>query len=318
MELYYKYTDYLIKKYGAKTYKLPINLPVTCPNRDGNLGKNGCAFCGEKAAGFEILSDAISVENQLLENKEYMGDRFNAEKFIAYFQNFTNTYLPLTHLRKFIAEAVQVDDIVAINLSTRPDCINEEYLEGVLAEIEDKNPLVELGLEIGLQTVNYHTLEEVQRGHTLAEFIDAVLMAKKYDLEVSVHLIPNLPGDNLLDVRENARILSALGVDTVKLHALYIRENSLFGKKYAEGELEITSLDDYIERIILFLENLDPSIAVQRLLGRAPGKETLFENWDLHWTKIQNKILAEMKKRETYQGKKFDYLSGKALKGFTQ
>ena len=312
MDKYYRYSNYLKEKYGVKTYKLPINLPMTCPNRDGNLGENGCAFCGEDGAAFEKSNHSDSVTEQLLEVKEYIGDKYNAEKFIAYFQNFTNTYLPLNQLINYVKEALKVDDIVEIALSTRPDCINKTYLNKLDQTVGNTN----LSLELGLQTVNYHTLKDINRKHTLAEFIDAVLSTKTNNIDVGVHLILNLPGDECLDIKECAKILSALKVDTVKLHALYIRENTEFGKRYQNNDLELISLNEYVKRVITFLVYLSPDIAVQRLLGRAPRDKTLFVNWGYGWGEIHQKIINQMDKRNTYQGKKFDYLQGKALRKF--
>lgn len=317
MDRYYRYSSYLKERYGGKTYKLPINLPLSCPNRDGLLGQTGCAFCGEKAAGFESLPSTFSVRKQLAKNKEYIGQKYRAEHYIAYFQNYTNTYLPLGKLIDYVEEALALDDLVEIAISTRPDCINEEYVSRLLSVIKARKPQVNLSFELGLQTVNYHTLLEINRGHTLAEFIDAVLTIKAYQAELGVHLILNLPGDTLIDVQENAKILSALKIDHVKLHALYIREGTRLGEDYQRGELRMISLADYIERVINFLEYLAPTIAVQRLLGRAPEEGTLFANWDHSWWKIHQLIIREMEERATSQGKKYNYLGGKALQQFS-
>ena len=313
---YYKYSQFLKDKYGEKTYKLPVNLPTTCPNRDGNLGHEGCYFCGEEGADFEMLSEEMSVKNQLLENKDYIGERYGVNQFIAYFQNFTNTYLPLEQLKKYVREAVQVEGIKAVYFSTRPDTINRRYISEIKSEIKSYSDEIELGFEFGLQTVNYKTLNKVNRKHGLAEFIDAVLTAKSLNVEIGAHLILNLPGDNIEDAVEGARILSALNLDHVKLHALYIRENSVFGNMYKNNKFELCSLDEYIERVIMFLENLSPDIAVQRLIGRAPEEGTLFINWETPWWEIHDMIIKEMNSRDTIQGSKFDYLGGKALKRF--
>lgn len=315
-EVYFKYSKFLKDKYGKKTYKLPINLPTTCPNRDGNFGKEGCYFCGEEGANFEMLSDDISVRNQLLKNREYIGERYGVDQFIAYFQNYTNTYLELETLKAYAKEAAAVEGVKAVYFSTRPDTINKRYISELKETLAAVSEEIELAFEFGLQTVNYKTLQAVNRQHGLAEFIDAVLTAKKFNAEIGAHLILNLPGDSREDVVEGAKILSALGIDHVKLHALYIRENSFFAKKYLAGDLKITSLEEYIERVILFLEHLSPEIAVQRLLGRAPGEESLFENWDLPWWQIHDRIIKEMKERESYQGRLFNYLNGKALNKF--
>lgn len=318
MDVYYRYSSHLQKKYGVKTYKLPVNLPLTCPNRDGLLGEEGCHFCDEEGAAFQFSALDLTIEQQLLRIKDHIAERYNAEKYIAYFQNFTNTYLPLEDLKDNVRQALNVDDIVEVSFSTRPDCINHHYLQSLTNLIYKLDPQVNLSLELGLQTVNYHTLNICNRGHTLAEFIDAVLTAHRNRVKVGVHLILNLPGDNMLDVKENARILSALGVDNVKLHALYIREGTHFGKLYKQGKMNITSLEEYQKRVITFLEYLDEDIAVQRLLGRAAEEKTLFANWGKNWREIHNSIINRMKARNSYQGKKCDYLQGKALKKFTE
>ncbi len=316
MELYYRYSDHLKKKYGFKTYKLPVNLPVTCPNRDGVLGIGGCSFCGEEAAGFENLPSSLTVKEQLLKNKEYIGKNYGADKYIAYFQNFTSTYQPLNRLKSYIKPVMEIEDIVEISISTRPDCLNADYMEALQGLVYNINPDLKLSFEIGLQTVNYRILQQINRGHTLAEFIDAVLAARHYGIATGAHLILNLPGDKMVDVIENAKIISALKIDNVKLHALYIREDTIMGEQFKKGELNMIPLEEYINRVITFLEYLDPEIAVQRFLGRAPEEKSLFVNWDHSWWKIQEMIIKEMKTSKSFQGKKFDYLGGKALKIF--
>jgi len=315
MTRYYKYSSYLKDKYGAKTYKLPVNLILTCPNRDGVLGTGGCSYCGEEGASFEDASNT-PVKEQLLELKDPIANKYNAEQFIAYFQNFTNTYLPLDKLLINIEQALEVDDIVEVALATRPDCISREYAGAISNLVAEEAPDTNINLELGLQSINPHTLENINRRHSLAEFIDAVNIADDYDFDVGAHLILNLPGDKRRDVIESAKLMSALGVDNVKLHALYIREDTELGEQYQTGELEMISLDDYIDRVISFLEYLDPDIGVQRLLGKAPQEGTLFVNWGYNYSEVNNLILKEMENRDSYQGKKFDYLDGKALHEF--
>lgn len=303
-ELYKTYSKYLQDKYKDKVYKLPVNLPLTCPNRDGKKGRGGCTFCADVGAGFESLSNTISVKNQLLQNKEYISKKYKANKFIAYFQNYTNTYLPLEDFKKYISEAV-LEDVVEIAISTRPDCIEDEYLQ-FLKEIEQEKNVV-ITIELGLQTVNYHTLKKVNRGHGLSEFIDAAIRVKKFGFNICVHLILNLPWDNIEDVIENARVLSVLNVDQVKLHALYIMKGTKMGEMYENNEITMISLEEYIERVITFLENLSPEIVIQRLIGRAPEENSLFVNWKTSWWKIRDEIHEKMDSRESYQGKRYLY-----------
>jgi radical SAM protein (TIGR01212 family) len=185
---YHVYSDHLKHRYGEKVYKLPISLPVTCPNRDGTCGSNGCAFCGEIGAGYENLPASMTVGMQIAANRTHITAKYKAKKFIPYFQNFSNTYLPVEELKQYILEACQ-EDVVSIALATRPDCVNDHYL-AMLAEIS-KSKGVDISIELGLQTVNYHSLQKVNRGHTLAEFLDAVLRIKRYNMEVCAHIILN-------------------------------------------------------------------------------------------------------------------------------
>ncbi|QSX07045.1 TIGR01212 family radical SAM protein [Sedimentibacter sp. zth1] len=300
-ELYNEYSKYLKNKYGEKVYKLPINIPVTCPNRDGTLGVGGCTFCAEVGTGFEMLENTLSVEQQLKKNMEYIKKKYKANKYIAYFQNYTNTYLELEKFKEYVNQTA-IQNIVEVAISTRPDCVSNEYLD-FLSEFRQKNN-INVSIELGLQTVNYHTLKKINRGHTLAEFIDAVLRIKKYGFEICTHLILNLPYDDMDDVVETSKILSALHVEQVKLHSLYVIENTVMGTLLKKGEITLLSKDDYIERVIIFLEYLDKNIIVQRLIGRAPKENSLFVNWGTSWWKIKEEIEDKMTKRESYQGKK--------------
>lgn len=308
---YRVYSEYLKEKYKEKVYKLPVNIPTTCPNRDGCVGTGGCIFCGEEGAGFENLENTISVSNQLIKNMDYIRKRYKANKFIAYFQNFTNTYVNFEIFKKYIEEAI-MEDIVEISISTRPDCINDKYLE-FLKDVKDKNN-VDITIELGLQSVNYHTLGKINRGHTLAEFIDSVLRIKKYGFEICTHLILNLPWDDINDIIENSKILSALSIDSIKLHSLYIVQNTELSKMYLNNEINMITKDEYVNRVITFLEYLSPDIVIQRLIGRAPEDRTLFVNWNTSWWKIKDEILYKMNENKSKQGIKFDYLNGKALK----
>ena len=311
VEVYNTYSRYLKKRFGERVYKLPVNLPITCPNRDGCLGTGGCIYCGEEGGAFENLPNILPVREQVETNKAYIREKYKANKFISYFQSFTNTYMPLNDFKRYIMESI-VDDVVGISISTRPDCINDNYLE-YLYYIKDKYDL-EITIELGLQTVNYHTLKKINRGHTLAEFIDAVNRNKKHGIRTCAHLILNLPWDDMDDAIENAKILSALQVEEVKLHALYIVDGTELGEMFKSGEISIISKDEYKKRVITFLEYLDEDIIVQRIIGRAPKEGSLFVNWNESWWKIRDEIIFEMQNTNIKQGLKCNYLNGLALK----
>jgi len=223
-----------------------------------------------------------------------------AKKFIAYFQNFSNTYAPVEKLREIDLQAID-EDIVQISISTRPDCISDEILD-LLEELKNQ---IDISIEMGLQTANYHTLVKMNRGHTLAEYIKAAIEIKKRGFELVSHVILNFPQDNILDVIETAKILSVLGVDGVKIHSLYFVENTLLGKMYKEGKIKASSLNEYVERTIRFLEYLSPNIVIHRLVADPPREGTLFGNWNLPKIQIINLIEKSLKEKDTYQGKYF-------------
>ena len=304
---------FLKEKYGEKVYKLPVALPLTCPNRDGSVGVGGCVFCGEIGAGYENLPASMTVREQLEKNIAHIAPKYKAYKYIPYYQNFSNTYLEPDRFRAYM-EAGCIDSTVGIAIATRPDCIKDRYLE-ILQDIKEKYG-VDIYLEYGLQSVNYHTLEKINRGHGMAEFIDAVLRTKRYGFSVCAHMIVNLPWDTMTDTIEGARILTALGVDQVKLHALYIVKNTLMAKWYEEKQFSLISADEYIERVIAFLQHLDKDIVLQRLVGRAPEENTLFTNWSMGWWRIQEEIERRLEERDVRQGDLCNYLNGSAVRKF--
>ncbi|NLG89720.1 MAG: TIGR01212 family radical SAM protein [Clostridiaceae bacterium] len=299
--LYYKFSDYLVKTYHEKVYKIPVNIPVNCPNRDGTISVEGCVFCGDEGAGFETLSPDIPVREQLKRNIGYIGEKYGAKKYIAYFQNYTNTYCPAEQFREYLLQAV-MDDVVALYVSTRPDCLGNEYLE-IMSEIQGGRN-VDIVVEIGLQSVNNRTLSTLNRGHTVADFIDSVLRAKRYGLKTCAHMITDIPMDSIDDVIEGARILSALDVDQVKCHSLYILKDTKLGEWYSKGLFKPLDKTEFIERTIMFLEYLSKDIVIQRLIGRAPEERCLFCNWNTSWWKIVGEIEDIMKQQNRYQGKK--------------
>ena len=313
MTRYNVYSEYLKKTYGEKVYKLPVSIPDTCPNRDGTLGTRGCVFCGSIGAGYENLPASVTIAEQIEANIAHIAPKYKAYKYIAYFQNFTNTYLPLDVFRQYLIEACR-PNIVGLAIATRPDCICREYLD-ILQDIKDQYG-VDILIELGLQTVNYKTLVKINRGHTLAEYIDAMLLLKDYPFRNCTHLILDLPWDDLDDVIETAKIISALPTHEVKLHALYIIKNTLMAEWYAKGEVTLVPVEDYVDRVVTFLEYVRPDIVFQRLIGRAPKEATEFANWGMGWWKIRDMIDAELERRQTWQGRKCDYLQGKAVRKF--
>ena len=301
------------ERYGEKAYKIPVALPLTCPNRDGSAGVGGCTFCGEIGAGYENRPASMTVKQQIHETVVHIAKKYKAYKYIPYFQNFSNTYLPPEKFRQYV-EAACLEHVVGIAIATRPDCVHDAYLD-ILKDIQNKYG-IDIYVELGLQSVNYHTLQKVNRGHTMAEFIDAVLRIKRYGFEVCAHMILNLPWDTMDDVIEGAKTLSALQVDQVKLHALYLVKNTKMAHDYEAGEFTLISAEEYARRVVEFLRYLDPKIVLQRLVGRAPEENTIFTNWSMGWWRVQDLIDQIMEDEDISQGSGYDYLHGAAVQKF--
>jgi radical SAM protein, TIGR01212 family len=309
---YYTISDYYKKTYGEKVYKLPIKLSLTCPNRDGAACFGGCIFCSESGGSFENLPSLMTVNDQLNENKEYIGKRYKAKKFIAYFQNFTNTYMNLSEFKEIIS-ACEKDYIVAVSISTRSDSITEDKLIFLKqwSEITGKDIVIELGL----QTANYRTLEILNRGEDLADFIEACNLINKYGFRICSHVILSLPWDDIKDIRETARIINALNVKEVKIHSLFVIRGTKLSKMYKNGEIKMPSKEVYESNVIEFLRYIKPDIAVQRLVGRAPKEETDFCNWNTSWWLIRDEIIDIMDNYEYTQGDKSQKVIYDKIKG---
>lgn len=307
-EYYHSFSDHLKKKYGKKVYKLPVNLPISCPNRED--GK-GCYFCDGVGTGFEAMCANVPVKEQLLTTKEKIEKRYHAHKFIAYFQNYTNTYMPLAQFEQYLIQAAEVENVVEISVSTRPDCIRRDYLE-VMKRVKEEYG-VEITIELGLQSVNYHTLKAINRGHGLAEYINAVLAISSYPFTICTHMILNLPGDTLEDVKEGAKFLSALPVHIVKLHSLYIPKNSVLYEQYLDGKITLCDKEEYIKRAAEFVALLRPDMVVERIFSRIPEEYAAFSNWGTSWWKLNDMFEAYMEEKKYRQGCHFDYLDGAAL-----
>ena len=264
MDRYNKLNTFLKNKFGERTLKICIDGGFTCPNRDGKCGFGGCVFCGERGSGehMERMPIKKQVENFI---NSYRGKRAN--KYIAYFQNFTNTYDSVENLKKKYDEALINDKIVALAIATRPDCISTEIVDLIRSYI-DKG--IYVWVELGLQTVNENVGKIINRGYTNDDFINAVEMLTKAKIDVVTHLMIGLPNEEENDIYKTLEFINKSPVKGLKIHSTYVIKDTALEKLYLSKQYTPIDMTDYIEKVIFILTHLRRDIIVHRVTGDAP------------------------------------------------
>ena len=295
---YRKFSTYLRQTYGEKVYKIPISLDGTCPNRDGLVGVGGCTICSEGGVGFELHHSAKPIKDQLRLNKAHISQKYRADKFIIYFQNYTTTYRAIDDIVDLIKQ-VDGDDVAEIALSARPDTLSDELLK-VLAAYPKK-----IVLELGVQLFNDQILQDINRGHDTQAILDAFERINHYGLTVCAHLILNLPGATMEDTLTAVETLNRYQIERVKLHSLYIPKGSAIAKDFLAGEVEMIGPMDYYDRLEEFIKRAHPDMVIERLFGRAPEEDSLFCNWDRSWRYLQNEFERRLEEKQIFQGEMY-------------
>lgn len=300
---YNSLSQYFREKYGKRVQKITLDAGFFCPNRDGRLSKGGCIFCDEKGSGRGEYG-ILSLREQIERAHEFLSKRYGTDLFMLYFQAFTNTYAPLEKsvaiFRECLEEASKFLKIIGLSVGTRPDCVPDPFPQ-IYSSL--KSLVGELWLELGLQSINYKTLKLINRGHTLAEFIDAVLRCKAWGISICAHVILGLPGEGEEDAVEMARVLSALRIDGVKIHPLYVVKGTPLEEMVKEEKYKPLQLEDYVKMCVSFLEHLSPQVVIHRLTGETSKEELFAPLWVLNKQEVIKRIEEELVRRDTWQGK---------------
>lgn len=299
MKHYNSYNEYLKTKYGQKVYKLSISSGLSCPNRDGTLGTRGCIFCSEGGSGEFAASCRLSVTEQLEAAKERVKAKTKDDKYIAYFQPFSNTYGDIKYLRKIIYEAIKPDYIVGLSIATRPDCLEQEKLE-LLKEINSVKPVT---VELGLQTIHKSTAEYIRRGYELEVYDEAVKKLRDAGIEVVTHIIIGLPYETEEMILDTVRYVGQR-TDGIKLQLLHVLKNTDLEKKYSQGRFEVLTLERYTDILCKAIELLPENVIVHRITGDGDKKLLLAPLWSADKKRVLNYINREMDKRGIIQGSK--------------
>lgn len=294
---YNQFSAYLKDKFGVKVYKITLDAGFSCPNRDGKISTGGCIFCDDGGSFSQAHSNLLSIEEQVQTGIKNLSGRFKAEKFMSYFQAFSNTYKPVAELEKIYKSSLCDERIVGLSIGTRPDCVDDEKLKLISSFTKD----YETWLEYGLQSIHDKTLERINRGHDFDCFLKAYEKTKENNIKVCVHIIFGL-WESHDEIMQTAQKLAELKVDGVKIHMLCALENTKLANLYRAGEIDFMSEDEYVQTVCDFLEYLPPDTTIHRLAGNGFSKTLIAPQWLGKKFDCLNKIDREFVKRNSYQG----------------
>ncbi len=297
---YYSLNYYLRELYGEKIYKIAIDGGFTCPNRDGKIGTKGCIFCSEGGSGDFASSASLSIYDQIEQGKKRLSSKKTGNKYIAYFQAYTNTYAPINRLKALFREAISHPDIIGLSVATRPDCLDNEVIK-LLATI---NKTKKVWVELGLQSIHTSSASFIRRGYELDCFDSAVTRLTEAGLDVVVHLILGLPNETEEDVLQSVKYICGKNISGIKLQLLHVLKNTDLADYYYEQGFKILSMDEYIDLLISCIEIIPPEIVIHRITGDGPKNLLIEPLWSGNKKVVLNTILKEFKNRNTWQGKK--------------
>lgn len=288
---------YLKEKFGERTLKICVDGGFTCPNRDGSLSSGGCIFCSEKGSGEHIHSE-LDITNQVKSHLDsYKGQRAN--KFIVYFQNFTNTYDSIENLKKKYDAALVDEKIVGLSIATRPDCINRDVLE-LLKTYQNK---YYVSLELGLQTSNETTAKILNLKYSKEHFTSAVKLCNQYGIDVITHIMIGLPGETIEDIKNTVSFINKNNIQGIKIHSCYIVKNTVLADMYYKGNYIPLELDEYLESASYVITHISPNIIIHRVSGDAPKDLLVAPKWNSHKKWIMNGLDKLLKENDLWQGK---------------
>ena len=301
-ERYNHLNKYLKEKFGERTLKICIDGGFTCPNRDGTISTNGCIFCSEKGSG-DLIKYNKNISKQVTDYfLSYRSERAN--KFIAYFQNFTNTYDSIPNLKSKYNSALIDDRIVGLEIATRPDCINEDICK-LLKSYSDKYYVC---VELGLQTSNDKTGALINRGYSSNQFTNAVKLLNRYNIDAVAHIMVGLPGESFDDVKSTVDFINNHNIQGIKIHSTYVIKNTVLADMYFNGDYTPITLDYYLNALTFIITHISPDIVIHRISGDAPKDLLIVPEWNLHKKWVLNGFDKILRENDLWQGKYYKSL----------
>ena len=297
---YYSLNEYLKQTFGEKVYKISLDGGMTCPNRDGTCGDRGCIFCSGGGSGEFAADRSLSVTEQIAQAKRRIQAKTDCRKFIAYFQPFTNTYAPVEYLREIFTEAIAGEEIVALSIATRPDCLGAEVLD-LLSELNAVKPV---WIELGLQTIHEATAAYIRRGYPLSVYDEAVRSLKAIGVQVITHVILGLPGETREMMLQTVTYVGER-CDGVKLQMLHVLKGTDLLADYEAGKVSVMSLDAYVDCLCEAVEVLPRNVVIHRLTGDGDKKLLIAPLWTGDKKRVLNTIRRTFFERDVEQGIKY-------------
>lgn len=304
LKRYNDFTSFIKNKFGFRVQKVCIDAGFTCPNKDGTKGQGGCTYCNNNTFNPDYCKPIKPIKVQINEGIEFFSSKYKAQKYLAYFQAYTNTYAPLKDLIKIYEQALDHKDIIGLVIATRPDCIKDDVLE-YLEQLVKRGYFIKL--EFGLESTNNQTLKTINRCQTHEDAIDAFMRADGRGLHLGGHLILGLPGESCEDMLEHARKVSELPLNTLKIHHLQIVKHTMMAFQYKKTPEMFTflDLDDYINLVVDFVELLNPNIIIERFFSESPSKMLIYPKYGLKNFEVKRLVESRLEKRGAMQGRLF-------------
>lgn len=283
---YYSLNNYLKNTFGDKVYKISLNAGFTCPNRDGTIDNRGCIFCSKGGSGNFAEDEQLTITQQIENGKNRVKNKIKSEKYIAYFQAFTNTYAPVEILKEKYLEAIHHKDIVALSIATRPDCLGDDVMQ-LLNEMNQIKPVF---VELGLQTIHKKSADYIRRGYELDVYDRAVKKLKSIGVNIVVHLIIGLPNESKNDMLESVKYVCQSGIDGIKLQLLHILKNTDLADEYYRGKVKVLAFDEYLDIIKACIDIIPDNIVIHRLTGDGAKKDLIAPLWSADKKRVLNAI----------------------------
>ena len=299
---YHTWNYYLRNTFGEKVFKVSINAGFTCPNIDGKVSFGGCTYCSKEGSGDFAGNPKDNLIKQFDDITQMMHKKQPNAKYIGYFQAFTNTYAPVDILKEKYETILSLDNVIGLSISTRPDCLEDDVVE-YLSELNERT---NLWVELGLQTIHDSTSKLINRGHDYNEFLKGLEKLKAKNIKVIVHIINGLPGEDYKMMMETAKAVANMGVDGIKIHLLHVIKDTPMEKMLQNGMLTLMNQEEYINLVCDQLEILPETMIVHRLTGDGKRDELVGPLWSLKKWEVLNAIDDELKKRNSYQGIKYN------------